>query len=219
MGIDFYYMALSAPCRAVMMTAKHIGVDLNLKPTNLMAGEQMTPEFLKMNPQHTIPTTDDNGFYLSESRATMQYLANAYGKDDSVYPKDPKKRAIVDQRLYFDMGTLYKTFGEVYYPIIFAAEEKFNTEKLQKFNEALGYLEGFLSTSKYVAGDDLTIADFTIMASLSTVEACSHDLSKFPLIVSYMAKCKSEIKGYQETNQDGADEFGALAKNKISNAI
>lgn len=48
MGIDFYYLPGSAPCRAVQMTAKAVGVDINLKLTNLMAGEHMTPQFLKV---------------------------------------------------------------------------------------------------------------------------------------------------------------------------
>lgn len=47
----------------------------------------------------------------------MTYLASAYGKNDSLYPKDLKKRAIVDQRLYFDMGTLYAAFGAYYVSI------------------------------------------------------------------------------------------------------
>lgn len=41
----------------------------------------------------------------------MQYLVEKYAKDDSLYPKDPKKRGIVDQRLYFDIGTLYDNIG------------------------------------------------------------------------------------------------------------
>lgn len=46
--MDFYYLPGSAPCRAVQMTAAAVGVELNLKLTNLMAGEHMKPEFLKV---------------------------------------------------------------------------------------------------------------------------------------------------------------------------
>jgi len=47
----------------------------------------------------------------------MGYLVDQYGKDDSLYPKDPKKRAIVNQKLYFDCGTLYQRFHRLYVSI------------------------------------------------------------------------------------------------------
>lgn len=40
------------------------------------------------------------------SRAIMCYLVEQYAKDDSLYPKDPKKRSLVNQKLYFDSSTL-----------------------------------------------------------------------------------------------------------------
>lgn len=48
MTIDFYYLPGSAPCRAVLMTAKAVGVELNLKLVNLMSGEHLKPEFIKV---------------------------------------------------------------------------------------------------------------------------------------------------------------------------
>lgn len=42
-----------------------------------------------------------------DSHAINGYLVNKYGKDDSLYPREYKKRAIVDQRLHFDNGVLF----------------------------------------------------------------------------------------------------------------
>lgn len=42
------------------------------------------------------------------SRAILGYLAEQHANDDSLYPKDPKKRAVVNQMLYFDATTLWQ---------------------------------------------------------------------------------------------------------------
>lgn len=114
MPITLYYVDESPPCHSVIMTAKMVGVELNIKLIDYDAGEHLKEEFLKINPQHNIPTIDDEGFYLNESRAICAYLVNKYAKDDTLYPKDPKVRALVDQRLYFDMGVFYLRFSQIY---------------------------------------------------------------------------------------------------------
>lgn len=97
-----------------MILAKAIGVHLNMKTINVLKGEQLKPEFLKINPQHVIPTIDDNGLILCESRPILGYLVSKYAKNDSLYPRDSKKRAVVDQRLYFDIGNLYEKIAKCY---------------------------------------------------------------------------------------------------------
>lgn len=47
--IDLYYFPASAPCRAVMLTAKLLGVKLNLKTVNILEGEHMSPEFVRVS--------------------------------------------------------------------------------------------------------------------------------------------------------------------------
>lgn len=49
MPIDFYYTLGSAPCRSVLLTAKALDLELNLKPLNLQQGEHLKPEFVKVN--------------------------------------------------------------------------------------------------------------------------------------------------------------------------
>ncbi|EDW42477.1 GM24014 [Drosophila sechellia] len=88
--MDFYYMPGGGGCRTVIMVAKALGLELNKKLLNTMEGEQLKPEFVKLNPQHTIPTLVDNGFSIWESRAIAVYLVEKYGKDEYLLPKDPR---------------------------------------------------------------------------------------------------------------------------------
>ena len=71
-------------------------------------------KWFQINPQHNIPGFVDGDFHMNESRAIGAYLANAYAKDKSIYPEEPKARAKVDQMMYFDMGQLYKAFGDCF---------------------------------------------------------------------------------------------------------
>jgi len=209
-------MPLSAPCRAPMLTAKAVGKDLNLKYLNLMGGDQMKPEFVAINPQHVVPTIVDGDFTLWESRAICTYLASQYGEGDSLYPNDPKKRAVVDRFLYFDMGTLYHRFGEYVYPVLFRGQETPDPEKLTKVHEALGWLNSWLEGKKYITGDNVTVADHSLVATISTFDASGLDLSKHTNVVAWFELCK-KLPGYDEVNAPGAEEFGKMARAKLGN--
>lgn len=47
------------------------------------------------------------------SRAILAYLVSAYAKDDTLYPHDARTRALVDQRVQFDLGTLYARLSDI----------------------------------------------------------------------------------------------------------
>lgn len=56
---------------------------------------------------------DDDGFSIWDSHAINAYLVSKYAKNDSLYPKDVKKQAIVNQRLHFDSGVVYATLIKI----------------------------------------------------------------------------------------------------------
>lgn len=192
------------------MLAKALAVPLNLKQLDLMVKEHLTIEFLKINPEHTVPTLVDSDFAIWESRAILGYLADKYGKDDSLYPKDPQKRAVVNQRLYFDMGTLYKCLSDYYFPQ-FMSKLPADQEKFKKVEEAVKVLDGFLANSKFAAGDKITIADYTLVASLSTFEVIGYEYSRFANVTRWHDLCKKTLPGI-EINEDGIEELKAFIR-------
>ncbi|CAB3233289.1 unnamed protein product [Arctia plantaginis] len=93
--------------------------DVQYIDVKLLEGEHLTEEYQKLNPLHTIPMLKDDDFVVWDSHAICTYLVTVYGDDDSLYPKDPKKRAIVDQRLHFDTGTLFPATRGAVEPVFF----------------------------------------------------------------------------------------------------
>jgi len=216
--IEIYGMQLSAPCRIVEMTAEVLGLEYEFKVVDLMAGENMKPEFLALNPQHNIPCVKDGEFVGNESRAVAAYLASKYGKDDSLYPKDLETRYKVDQRLYFDMGVFYKAFGDLVYPVMFGGDKP-GQDKVDKLKEVLGWVDGFVAEDKFCAGtSQMTLADIAFMGTYSTLKAAGGvggvDLSTYTNIESWFAKCAKLIPNYEKANGEGATAFGAFYKSK-----
>ena len=139
---------------------------------------------LQMNPQHNVPTIRDGDFCMNESRAIAAYIANAYGKGSNLYPEEPKVRARVDQRLYFDMGVFYKSFGETVVSVSRRGSKNLHIwtflhsqypKKMRgeaipdsaydKLHEVLQWVSDFIKPTGYAAGTDhMTIADLVRMS-------------------------------------------------------
>ncbi|XP_026320406.1 glutathione S-transferase 1-like [Hyposmocoma kahamanoa] len=212
-SLKLYHFPISAPSRGALLAARTIGVPIEVEIVNLFEKEQLKESFIKVNPQHTVPTLVDNGFVLWESRAIASYLADKYGKDDQFYPKDLQKRAVVNQRLYFDASNLFVKIRAICFPILFLGETVIKQNLKDDLNNALNFLETFLNGSKWVAGDNCTIADTSIYASLSSILAVGWDISSFPNIQQWVKDCKA-LPGFEE-NQEGAKQFGEAVKKNL----
>lgn len=164
------YGTLTSPgVNAVIMTLKALNIDYGFQEVKPLKDENLNPEFLRKNPTGTIPVleTEDHQF-IGDSHAIVAYLADRYGKDDSLYPKDLYKRAKVHQLQHFSDSVLFTTcVRPAYYPLFYRLSTTVPEEVLKRFDEAFIMLERFLGEpGKWVAGDQLTIADFNCVTSV-----------------------------------------------------
>ncbi|XP_043201742.1 glutathione S-transferase 1-like [Amphibalanus amphitrite] len=211
MGIDIYAIKPSPPCRAAFLVAKAIGLDYNLKIVSLEKGENRTPEFLKMNPAHTVPVMTDGELSIGDSKAIITYMMNQYAPANlqSLYPRDPAARALVDQRLYFD-SQLFSTLRGIVFPLLYLKDLKQSQANMPRLEENMALLETFLTRSTYLAGEHLTIADLATLANVSSMEACGIDMSRWPHVQAWLAKLKAELPYYEQANGEGAQMLGAI---------
>lgn len=141
-----------------------------VKILNLMAGEHMTEDFLKINPQHTVPTLVDDDYVLWESKAIATYLVEQHRPDSALYPSDPRKRGLINRMLYFDSTVLFARAFAAIGPVMRAGAKSIPQERKDAIGEALSTLNGFLEGQDWVTGEDCTVADLCLLASVSSLE-------------------------------------------------
>lgn len=169
----------------------------------------MKPDFLKINPTHTLPTLDDNGFILWDSHAINTYLITKYGGNNhDLYPSDLAQRAKIDQFLHFDGSTLFPRFGSLVIEVCFLGQPEPSEISLNRAIEALSFLNTFLANSDYLAGDKLTIADISCASVPLTFQRFIPDeYNKFENVKAWIDRLRGELPFFDEIHVGKLDVF------------
>jgi GSH-dependent disulfide-bond oxidoreductase len=130
------------------------------------SNDQMTPEFLSLNPNNKIPAIlDPNGpggepLPLFESGAILIYLAEKTGQ---LLPRDPAGRYQTIQWLMFQMSGVGPMFGQVGFFNKFAGKDYEDKRPRDRYvaesKRLLGVLNRRLADRAWIMGDTYTIAD------------------------------------------------------------
>ncbi|XP_037716876.1 glutathione S-transferase 1-like [Drosophila subpulchrella] len=212
--LTLYGIDGSPPVRSVFLTLNALGLEFHYKIVNLLEKEHLTPEFLKINPLHTVPVLEDDGFFLTDSHVINSYLVSKYGKDDSLYPKDLQKRAIVDQRLHYDSSVIASTGKSILVPLLWENKTEIPQARIDALEGVYKSLNLFLESGDYLAGDNLTIADFHITAALTGfLVFLPVDATKYPKLAAWIERIK-ELPYYKAANGNRAAQFIAFIKSK-----
>jgi glutathione S-transferase len=89
-----YLFPPSTRALAVLALRNHLALDCELNPIDLGRGDQLTPEYLALNPNRKMPTLKDGEFVLWESNAILFYMA-AKRPESGLWPSDLRGQADV----------------------------------------------------------------------------------------------------------------------------
>lgn len=187
--LKIYGSDLSAPANKVRFAANALGLQYDYIKVDLRSGEHQKPEYKKIHPVNKVPAINDDGFSLFESNAIIRYLAEKI--KSPLYPKDLKERAIVEQ--WIDFGSMHVglALSKVIYNRVFAPMRGVPVDEAS-LKEGLAFLDRFLPVvdeqlgkNKYLAGNQITLADINLLALMDPCEIANVDISKYKNIVKW----------------------------------
>ena len=90
--LELYHNDMSSCAQKVRTALAEKSLEWTGHHLDLRAGDTLTPEYLKLNPNGVVPTLIDDGFVLIESTVINEYIDDAY-PDHPLRPADPRARA------------------------------------------------------------------------------------------------------------------------------
>lgn len=176
--IDLYAAGTSNGIRA-RIALEECGLPYTFHPIALDKGEQKTAAFLAMNPNGQIPVIIDRDgpggkpLTLSQSTAILLYCAEKSGK---FMPREGAARAAMLQALMNASTDVTPIFG-AYFALARAKDP--HAPSVQVFKDRLRGLfkvwDDQLASRKYCAGDEVTIADFSLYAGYARIKGTAPD--------------------------------------------
>lgn len=170
----------------VHIMLEEVGLEYNVIPINITAGDQFDPAFLEISPNNKMPAmVDKDGpggkpYALFESGAILMYLAEKTGK---LMPSETRARYSVIQWLMFQMGSIGPMLGQAHHFRAYAPEpipyaiDRYTNEANRLYN----VLDVRLRAHEYLA-DEYSIADIAVFPWLRSHDRQGVNLDDYPQV-------------------------------------
>ncbi|WP_461305743.1 FtsZ-binding protein FzlA [Albidovulum sp.] len=194
--IRLYHVPLSPFCRKVRLTLAEKKLEVELVEERYW---ERDPEFLRRNPAGKIPVMRMDGRLMAESQAICEYLDETV-PEPRLMPKDPAARYEVRRLCAWFDDTFH---AEVTSKLLYERVNKklmkqgYPDSKNVKSGAAriryhLDYMNWLLEQRRWLAGNEMTLADFAAAAHLSCLDYISDvDWNRSQNVRDWYAKIKS----------------------------
>lgn len=185
--IDLYYWP-TPNGKKVTILLEETGLKYKIVPLNIGRGDQFAKDFLKLNPNHRMPTMVDHEpkgggkpISIFESGAIMMYIAEKAGR---FWPQDIRGKYEVTQWVMWQMANQGPKTGELGHFSRLAETQGDQTYAQRRFGDEVNRLYGVLNyrlyDRPYLAGDDYTIADMICYPWTIGWQGQGQNLDEFP---------------------------------------
>ena len=184
--MKLYYHPASPNGRRAILTLRQLGLSAEEIVVEFARGENSSAEYTQLNPNQKVPTLVDGDFVLWESNAIMQYLASKK-PEAGLMPRDERGRADMLRWQCWNMTHFAPAVGTFNWENLLkrmfgggdpdAAKLAQADKELTRFGKVL---DAHLADRRYVLGDQLSVADLSLAATLMYRVPAKVPLEPFP---------------------------------------
>ena len=182
----------SGNCLKVKYVADKLGLDYDWVPIDIMKGESRTESFLSVNAYGQVPVVVwDDGRTLAQSNAIIRYLSQG----SSLLPEDTFKQAQIDQWLFWEQYNHEPYVAVCRFHMHYKKQPKETREpwRVERGEQALDTMEHQLTNQQWVASDDFSIADVSLLAYSRVADEGGFDLTSRPQVERWIKACENQL--------------------------
>jgi GSH-dependent disulfide-bond oxidoreductase len=191
--IDLYYWP-TPNGKKVTIFLEEAGTPYNLVPLDIGRGDQFSPAYLRINPNHRMPAIVDHApagggapISVFESGAILLYLAE---KAQRFWPQELHRKYEVVQWVFWQMANQGPKSGERGHFNRLGDSQGDQSYAVRRFtdevNRIFGVLNNRLYDRPYLAGDEYTVADMASYPWASLWQAQGQDIEEFKYVKRWL---------------------------------
>ena len=182
----------SGNCLKVAWVAAHLGIPLDWRAVDILAGETRTPGFLALNPDGRVPLLVlEDGRTLAESNAIIGYLAHG----SALVPEEVFAQARMRQWMFWEQYShepyiAVRRFQRLY---LRRPDEALDPKLFERGHAALRLMEGALEGRTFLVGEALSLADVALVAYTRLAPEGGFDLAPYPAVRAWIARVEAGL--------------------------
>lgn len=182
--MKLYYHPLSGHSHRARLFLSLVGQAYEAIELDFAKGEHKQANYLKMNRFGQVPVLVDGETVIADSNGILVYLAKKLGRSDWL-PDDAVGAAAIQRWLSVAAGQL--AFGPAAARLITVFGAKFNPEEvIGRAHALLSVMESELTSKKWIAGEQITIADIALYSYSARAPEGNVDLSAYPKVQAWL---------------------------------
>jgi glutathione S-transferase len=187
-----YGDSISGNCMKVKWTADRLGLAYDWIEVDVLSGATRTPEFLALNPAGQVPTVIlDDGRPLAQSNAIITHLAEG----SALIPRDAYDRARMFEWLFWEQYSHEPYIAVARFQVRYLgkAVSELDPRIVERGLSALARLETATVGSRFLVGDNATLADVSLVAYTRWAGEGGFVLADFPAVTKWIGRVEQAL--------------------------